>query len=441
MRLSNRLGVLITRIVAAGLVLFPAASAFSKMVPQFVPSLSITEKYTDNYHQTRSNTKDEFTTIYNAGFSFGAMDRKNQLFFNYHPSYIDHLQRDENDSWNHTVQLNGQTWTSRQTRFFFSEQFTRSLDRTVTTNTFEKHDTNTASVGMVHNFGPKDSVGVNYRYSFDAYDNVNANEHTEHQPSVSLAYWFSPRFGINLDGSYEKTDYDFSNNDPKTWSGSVRLLKSMSRHLDAYVAYAHTDTEQNSGDHTIYNPSVGFDWQPTEDSGIRLGIGVLFQEWDQANASDSTDLFLDLDAYKDFEIDRRTHLSITGASGYTPSSDDAAGLGFEIYYQAGALLQRQLTRRLTGDLNASYQISQFDEPGVNRKDNTMALGCGLSWAPLKWLTMNLSYSFIDFNTDSALRQDYQENIGMITIRMTPASPVKFSADKPRTTLEDRLFDF
>ena len=51
----------------------------------------------------------------------------------------------------------------------------------------------------------------------------------------------------------------------------------------------------------------------------------------------------------------------------------------------------------------------------------------------------LDYSFTDFNTDTAAREDYQENVGMLTISMTPSSPVRFPSSTPRTALENRLF--
>ena len=43
---------------------------------QFTPSVSITEKYTDNFHQTQNNKDDEFSTQYKAGFSFGVIDKQ-----------------------------------------------------------------------------------------------------------------------------------------------------------------------------------------------------------------------------------------------------------------------------------------------------------------------------------------------------------------------------
>jgi opacity protein-like surface antigen len=422
------------------LTLFSTLPAFSKVITQFVPFLTITEEYTDNYNQTKNNKADEFSTIYGAELSFGVIDQNGSMFLNYTPEYTDHADHNENDSWRHAISLEGQIQTSKHTIVTFSETYVRDLNRTVTTNTWEKHDTNNTSAGVLYAFGTRDSFGLNYTYSFDDYENPSADAYKSHNPSASFSYWVTPVLGLDLTAAYEKIEYDISTDEPETWSGHIRFLKSMTRHFDAYVSYAHTDTDQESGDHIIYHPSIGFDWRPTEDSGVSMGVGVLFQEWDNQNSTDSQDIFLDLNAYKTFDFSRKGTFSITGSSGYAPIGEDAASLGFNIYYETGFLLSYRLTRRLTGELNGSYQIDQYDTPGIDRTDNTLGIGAGLVWSPLQWLTLNLSYLFTDFNTDATAIEDYQENVGMFTIRMTPERPIRYQSSTPRATLENRLFE-
>lgn len=440
MRFLNSSIILKINMILFFVSLVLVAPAFSKVVTQFTPSLSITEEYTDNYNQTKNNKEDEFATIYGAEFSFGIIDKNASLFLNYSPEYTDQADQNEDDSWNHIISLDGQSQVSKNTNLTFSEVFVRDLNRTSRTNSLEKHDVNTTLAGIRHAFGASDALGANYTFSFDDYENPNVDEYTTHNPSAFLSYWFTPQFGMDLNASYVKTKFETSTGDTETWTGNIIFSKSMTRHFDTYISYAHTSTKQASLDYTIYNPSVGFDWQPTEDMGINLGIGVLLMKFDSQYLNDMESLFFALDAYKTFEFSRKGTLSITGSSGYTSTSMDAASLGFEIYYEAGALLSYRLTRRLTSELNASYQINQFDMPGIDRQDNTLGLGGGLVWAPLQWLTLNLSYSFTDFDTDAGTRDDYQENVGMFTVRVSPERPVRFRNSTPRAELEDRLFE-
>ena len=267
---------LLFMLIAFLLISFLASSSFADVRFEFVPTVSITEEYTDNYNHTDNNKDDEFSTIYSAGFSFGVIGKNANLFLNYNPAYTDHRDFDENDSWSHVVSLEGQIQISQHTSLTLSEIFVRDLNQTLRTNSWEEHNTSTTTAGILHEFGERDSMGFNYTYSFDKYDDSNADEYKSHKPSAFLSYWFTPQYGIDLNASYEKIKYDISSNDPATWAGDIRFLKRINRHFDVYISYAHTYTDQDSGDHTIYNPSIGFNWQPTDDSGVSIGAGVLF---------------------------------------------------------------------------------------------------------------------------------------------------------------------
>lgn len=420
--------------------LFAAAGAFADIRTQFIPTVSITEEYTDNYGQTANNTEDEWTTIYAPGFSFGMIGRKGELIFSYNPEYTDYDDHDENDAWSHEVSLSGNFQLGEHTDLFVSDTFLRDLTRTVRTNAWQEHDTNTAEISMDHQFGERNSAGIGYSYSSDNYDVPNADEYKTHNPSASLSYWFTPQYGMDLNGSWEKTKYEISTDEPETWSGDIRLRRNITRHFDVYVSYAHTYTDQETGDHTIYNPSIGFDWQPDEDSGISIGAGVLFHEWDDPSRGDTENLFIDFDVYRNFNFSRRGNLGITGSSGYEATGEDAASLGFHIYYEAGVLLTYELARTLSAELSSTYTIDQFDDPLVDRQDNTLGLGAGLVWSPLRWLNFSLRYEFTDFNTDDSTREDYQENVGMFTITMTPSQPLRMGQSDSRAELENRLFD-
>ncbi len=421
-------------------ILFFASPAFSKVITEFVPSLSISGEYTDNYFRTEDDKDDEYMTIYGAELSFGVIGQKGNLFLTYAPEYTDHNEFSENDFWRHEAAINGSYQATRNTSLTFSERFVRDLNQSVRTNNFKEHDTNDTSVGIVHQFGKRDSFGINYTYSFDLYDEANLDEFKRHNPSAFFGYWFSPKWGFDTNLSYSNTKYDISINDPETWSGDIRLLRMINRHLDIYAKYAQSSTDQDLGSYDIYHPSIGFDWRPTDDSGILLGIGVLFQNWDIADDYDKERFFLDLDMYKRFDFTRRSSLSITGTTGYGDVDPTAASLGFNIFGQAGFFYRYQLLKNLATDISGSYRVNQYEEVGfVDRTDNTLELGAGLVWTPLRWLSIDLSYSFIDFDTDAVARDDYQENIGMLTFRFTPSQPVRFEGDSPRRSLENKLF--
>jgi len=419
------------------LTVFLASPVFSEVITQFVPSVSITAEYTDNFHQAENNKDDEFSTIYGVGLSFGVIDKNASLFLNYNPEYTKHNEYDQYDAWTHNISLTGQYQASQHTSFTFSENFVRDLNRSVRTNRWEQHDTNDTYIGVRHQFGERDFVGLDYTYSFDMYDTPNLDEYKSHTPSASLSYWFTPLYGFDTSISYEKIEYDIANNGPEIWTGDVRLIRNMSRQLDIYVSYAHTDAKRQLGDYIIYYPSIGFDWRPTEDSGISMGFGILHREFEYFDNED--DFFIEFNGYQNFDLSRKASLSITGSSGYEPIDETAASLGLNIYGEIGFLLSYRLTRRLTAELDSSYLLKSYDQPLIDRVDKTLEFGAGLVWAPLQWLTLDLSWTFTDFDTDAYARQDYQENVGLFTITLSPPTPVRYQSSTPRATLENRLF--
>ena len=420
------------------LTILLTSPAFCEVITQFVPSATIATEYTDNFHRTEDNKDDEFSAIYGIGLSFGVIDRNASLFLNYNPEYTKHNEYTEYDAWRHDISLIGQYQASQHTSFTFSENFVRALDRSVRTDSWEQHDTNDTSIGVRHQFGERNFVGLGYTYSFDKYDTLNLDEFKSHTPSASLSYWFTPLFGFDSNISYESIEYDILNDRPEIWEGDIRLLRSMSRQFDIFISYAHTHAEQLSGDYKVYYPSIGFDWRPTEDSGITMGFGTLYREYEYFD--NENDFFISFDGYQNFDLSRKASLSITGSSGYEPIDERAARLGLRIYGEIGVLFSYRLTRRLTAEFDSSYMVDRYDEPLVDREDLTLEFGAGLVWSPLQWMTLNLSWVFTDFETDSNAREDYQENVGLFSITVSPSTPVRYQSSTPRATLENRLFD-
>lgn len=468
---------LITIILSVLLIFFLSCStSFSRTITQFIPTLTITEEYSDNYFRAYTDKQEEYITSFSLGFSVGFLNKMSEIYLAYNPEYKMYENLDDRDGFEHNVSLDGKfnpskrtnmnahlaytsasqdteyvgkSWENsaaitgdhqltKNTNFNFSQSYTNSYNEQVRTGTYNEHDVNSTSVGITNQFGENDRVGADFLYEFDDYKNSDADEYTQYSPSGFITYWLTPLNGLDSNIAYEKTDFDNSLNDRDTYTGDIRYLRRFSKHFDGYVKYRHLYSKIDTGDHTVFHPSVGFDWEVTEDSGISLGIGVLFSEWENAN-EDSTDPFLDLNAYKTFNFSKRGSLSITGSSGYDEGSEDAESLGYNIYYRAGFQLNYQLLKRLSSNIYGSYTRDEYQETAVNRKDNTINLGAGLSWLPLKWLQFNLSYSYEDFNTDAGERGDFTENKATFSVSFIPEQPVRMDASPSKQSLENDIF--
>lgn len=463
-------------VIYFSVIILTTGSGHSKTVMQLMPTLTISEEYSDNYFQRETDEKEEFITSFRLGFSLGFIERKSKIYLSYEPEYKKYKNLDDRDgfahnlgldgefnptkfttinanlaftsdddedpgsSWENSASISGITQLTRHTKINYSQYFSRSFDQQQSTGDYEKYDVSRTAFKLTNQFGEKSSRGLNVSYRVNSYDESDADEYTKFNPSGFITWWFNPLNAFELRAEYEKTDYDNSYNDLDTYVGSIRYIKQISRHFDGYVKYRQSWSERDSGDHHIYHPSIGFDWDVTEDSGITLGIGVLISEWDGSDNEDTTDPFIDLDAYKIFNFSRRGSLAITASSGYEESNDDAASLGYYIYYKAGAKLDYQLQKRLSSFLSCSYQLEDYQEDSVDENDTEIKLSGGLSWQALKWLRFNLNYDFIRFETDRTARGDYDENKIYFSVSFIPKTPIRFDTSPSRQALDSELFE-
>ncbi len=419
-----------------------AVNSTSAAIIHFIPSVSISEEYTDNYNQTDNNTEGEFSTEYQAGFEFEYIETRGQASFSYNLSYIDYNEHDENDAWQHNLAIDSLFNLTRHTDLTLTESFSTSRDISQRTGTWEDHATNDITAGLLHQFGQRNFAGVDFSYSFDKYDDPNLDEYESFRPSAFLTYWFNLRYGFELSAFYERTEFDISNNEEDTWSGDIRFIRQMTNHFQVYVGYGHSIAEDDTEKHIIYNPSVGFDWTISETSSISIGAGVLFNRYD--NQQDSEDFFLDLNAFKLFDFSRRGSFAISASSGYGEISEDAASLGFNIYYQAGFNYNYALTREASLDISGSYLRDEFDEELADRVDNVFDLSAGVIWSPLNWLTLGIYYSYTNFKTDATVRDDYVENRATFTVTLIPYRPRRIqphaTPGETRENIETRIFE-
>ncbi|MCG8552578.1 MAG: outer membrane beta-barrel protein [Desulfobacterales bacterium] len=462
-------------LVAATSLLIPFPLAHARMVTQIVPTLKVTEEYKDNYFQTETDTFEEWKTSYELGFSLGFLNQRSKIYLEYNPEYTDYKNLDDRDGLDHNFNLSG-TWqatkhtsamidmnydgndgnnTGESWKHSASASVDSQLTKTITTsiaydysNSYEQqvrtgdykeHQTHSANASINKALGPRNSMGANFSYETDAYQNSDADEYESYEPSAFLTYWFTRRDGVETNLEYQEKKFDAPDgNDYETIAGDIRYIRKFAKHLDGYAKYRHYISDREDGDHVIYHPSVGVDWDITEDSGISLGIGILFHDWDNNN-DDSTDPFLDLNVYKIFNFSPKGSLSITASSSYEESDEDAASLGYNTSYQAGFSLNYKLARRLSSQLFGSYQLQQFEDT-IDRQDDTIEIGGGLTWNPLKWLQISANASHTNYKTDDSSRDNYKDNTISVFVRFAPERPIRPEKILSRKTLEAKLFD-
>ena len=462
-------------LAAAIWLLVLASFAQARVVTQIVPTLTVTEEYKDNFFQTGTDTFEEWTTSYELGFSVGFLSKRSKIYLAYNPEYTDYRNLNERDgldqnaslsaacrvtkhtsakadisydghdgnytgeSWEHSASASVDSQLARTVTTSLLYDYSNSYDQQVRTGDYKEHQTHNASAFIYKTFGTQNSMGANFSYETDNYQNSDADEYESYEPKAFLTYWVTKVDGLetNLEYTGKKFETDDSK-DYETIAGDIRYIRKFTRHFDGYVKYRHYMSDREDGDHVIYHPSVGLDWDITEDSGVSIGVGILFHHWENNN-EDSEDPFLDLNIYKVFKFTPKGSLYITGSSSYEESDEEAASLGYNTSYQAGVFLNYMLARRLSSQLFGSYQLQQFKYT-VDRRDDTVEIGGGLTWNPLKWLQVRANVTHTNYKTDDTLRENYEDNTITVFVRFVPERPIRPDKMLSRKNLEKMIFN-
>ncbi len=446
------------------IIVFPVC-ATARTVIYPVPQLTFIQEFRDNYFQDSEQRKDQFITTYQLGISAAFLEKTHQVYLQYLPSYQDYDSLDEKDEVFHALMLDSlfrpskytamtldfeynalnsdQTGTglrqsadfrldhmlNRHANVFLSQSFLKQEDQQVRTGEFRRHTLLDSTLGMDYEFGRSERISLEYSHVTDTYDLADDDDYRQHRVTVTGEVGTAGFTGMDFGLSYDVLSYDVRPGiSPETLAGHVRILHHLGRHAGIFAKYAHTHTQKDFGTQDVFHPSVGVQWQVSEDSGITIGAGLLISRWDHSAAYDTERLFWDLDIYKDIEFSRRGTLSLSAASGYSQASPDAVSLGFNRWYQGSVSLTGQLTRRLSGSVTGTYAMSMFEEPGIDRTDETLTLGAGLGWTIRKWCFMSLDYQFTDFATDAVTRSGFYEN------RVTLSFNINFNPPLPLESL-------
>lgn len=436
--------------IAISTILFTASSVFAFQAT-FLPRISLTEEYTDNLFLMEANEEDDFITIISLGFTTELLWQHGGIELSYDPERVLYHEFSQYDTWRHAGSLYGWADLTRNNRLEVRDDFLRTEDPLGSVDfdaveadptlreSREPYITNIASLRFTNQFGENDSFYLEYAYGILENEDESLEDNTRHIPSAGLTYWFTPRWGFELIGTYTKTEYDREDDfigepsdDFDQWEGNIRLIKQFSTQFEGHLGYSHiyfdstaTVTEE---DYQIYNPYIGFDYSVAEDKTIAVDVGYFWQDYkeDIDERDDDSGISADVDFEKTFQ---RGSISFTGSAGYFGAYFGAEDLGLSTYYEAGLEADYNLTRRVTGDIFGSYRQDKYeDEPPV-RRDKTTRGGVGLTYTYERWLSSNIdfiisaeySYNKVNSSIDT---NDYVENRGLLTITLTRSQPYR-----------------
>ena len=405
-----------------------------------VPTLTISEEYTDNVDSVATNKKEEFITLVSPGVSINIEARRQQARLSYSPGFAFHLRDADNNSVRHNADARYTAQLTRETELTLSDRYVRTEEPRTTGADAEAStwidptlrqgrrtwSSNTASADLKYRFGKDDSIGIGYRHSILENEDPTLEDNQRHSPYARiLAYWFSPSIGMDLDLSYEQGLFEELTDNLKQYKGTIKAIHRINPHLKWFLRYTHTETIYDglTPDYTIYDPGLGLTWTIAEDTILDIDVGYFWQ--DRAGSDQESGLSFKGDLAKTWKI-KNGSFRLSGESGYEEASYGAESLGLDIYYAVKGHAAYDVTREVSLTADGTYRYNKYVNTIPQRQDDVYDGAIGIRYRPaaLRWLTFSLTGRRHDVaSTDGA--NDITENSVMFSISLSPVTPYRF----------------
>ena len=404
----------------------------------FHPRLSVRGEYTDNVLLSENDDaiKDDYITTISPGFTAELSGKKGDVTISYDPSYAVYNEFDEFNGWRHLANLSGGYQVTKHGKLGIRDNFVYTEDPIRDENLAEIRTEdpeipidstvresrrifyqNLAVIDLINQFGKYNSYfRIGYRHWFRNEDDPIYEDKERYNPFGEVTYWFSPKWGFGVNGSYNRGKFEVSD-DVDIFNGSVSFLTRFSKQFKGYVRYSQTlaDYEGETEDDTTYNPSIGFSYDIEKDISLIADVGYFYNDYEFRESESAFNG--NLRFIKRFEHGK---LNLAALGGYDYSYFGTEDLGFEVYYEASASLSHRLGKHVNGNIFGSYRNSRYTDRS-DRKDKIPTIGAGLTWQILEWMNIGLNYRFrsVDSTIDTI---DYDENRVSVRITVFPKVP-------------------
>lgn len=420
-------------------ILLPTSYSVAYQVT-FHPRLTLTTEYTDNVEREHEDEQDDIIGTVSPGFTLSIFGQTQGLNLDYDPAYAWYRDDSDSNTLRHAANLEIWKQATRNTRLYVNDAFlytedpgAEDLDADAEDRTGrDTYYTNTATVGMTNQFGPSDTLTLEYNYRILESDDDTEDDSVEHNPTALLVYYPFRNFGTETNLSFSQTDYDNDaddiepSDDYKNYFGSIRLIQRLSRTFSGFVGYNYTfmdyvDNEDEN--YEIHYPNIGFSYEREDIANVNVSVGylVIDREEETEGLEDDKRLQVNGDISRVWQF-RTASLNIMGASGYDQPSFDQDDLGLRIYYEGAAVFNHEFLRDISYEINGGYRLDHYIDINPERKDKTTTAGVGLIFSRIDYMTARIDYAYRNVASDEN-EDEYTENRFFITIVLTPRNPI------------------
>ena len=404
-----------------GLMLLVSQQLFASYETVFTPSLSASETYDDNIDLDNTDETSDWLTAVTLGLDLNILSQKSSFIFNYSPSIVRYKDNDENDTTRHSLSLLSDITMSQHLEFNISDRYLKSddpLEDTIdiigvrrTRNTYQR---NNGDANFRYTLGPSSLFVLGYRNSWLKNDDKSIDDGNISDPYASYSYWFNVKHGIELDAGYTSADFSRDDgiapqDDYSGFSEGIGYRYRFDSHSTLLIDFDFTnrDFEGDTTDYEIYEGTVGYEKNVSEDMSYNISAGYFVRQDD----FDENDGGFNADISITKNINRGS-FTFSGRSGWNEAYLESESRGFTKFQSVTSSFNYQVTENLSNNVSLSYRQDKDD---TSRKTKSLRAGYGWNWRFLRYYSMSLEYTCAvrDDDFDSG---DYLDNRVMFSLR-------------------------
>jgi hypothetical protein len=427
-----------------------------------IPRLRVDSYYTDNLFLTRGDKEEDIVTTVFPGITAGVSGQTAGIDVTFNPGYTFYKNNDDRNYWRFNAGLDSflditQHTTLTVTDFFYltrdpdpEDQITgvranrpgAFVDPTIRQGR-AKYWRNTFEAQVDHEFGKDKTIYARYRNGILRNDNnVLYQDSDVNTGTAGVTYFFGPKWGTELGGTFSRRTFDQTNDftgtpssDQDVWRGRARLIRRFTRSTDGFLNYTYANVKFTGNnfsvdpgfglptlvvneDYDIHDVRVGADYAIEEDILLTASAGWAIKVND---VTDNQDGFVgELTLRKTL---RRGGFRVGATAGYDTQgfNTTAQNLGLIRFYGAGVTGSYQLFRSLYGDAYGRYRHNKYIDTIPERTQDLYTAGAGLTWQPFRWGSVRLGYSYR--SSYSGLEtEEYTENRIFLNLSLSTELP-------------------
>ena len=231
------------------------------------PVLHLQEQYDDNINLTRSFKKSDSISTVSPGFALLLSHPRFKLTCDYLHDFVYFKNYPQNDYKGDNFNLATETRVTEYLKFLFTENYIKSNDPQFTQLAgpsvqpgvqqtaigFRRENTqNSLSPQLEYQFGAEDLVKLSYKNTRYRQKGEGSDDYTDHFYDSLLTYWLNDNYGINLQYTQDRGNFQARENNFKSDRIAPRLIYRFSRQAEVFADYSYTGTDFNQK--TAINP-------------------------------------------------------------------------------------------------------------------------------------------------------------------------------------------